>query len=436
MSGTNIAVVVAPELADTPATPKKKKKHGIPAKYILGAFVLGALFGYVFPSYGVAIKPVGDAFIKMIKMVVVPLIFSTLTVGIASTGDFKKVSRIGGKALIWFTFASTFALVLGLVLANVVKPGTGVELIQLAAPDSAGKAAPAFRSTTDLILAVIPTNIFEALSTANLLQIVFFSCFFGLAITAIGEKAQPVYRFMEGLAEIMFEITGYVMKVSPFGVFAFIAWTVGKYGLALVIPLGKLVLTLYLSVVIFVVLILGTACFFMRLNPFQVLRVIKEPLLIAITTCSSEAALPLLMEKLEKFGIPKHIVSFVLPTGYSFNLDGAALYKCMALMFIAQMYHIPMDLQTQLSMILFMVIVQKGSAGVPGMAFIGLSAGVVAFNLPMEGLFMIMGVDRILEMGRTGTNLAGNAIATFIVARWEKELPDDVIQAGYQKDYS
>lgn len=413
-------------------TPVKKKKNT--PIYILVALLGGIVFGYFFPSAAVSLKPLGDAFIKMIKMIIVPLVFATLVIGIAGTGDFKKMGRLGGKAMIWFTFASSIALVLGLVLANIIEPGSGVSVMKVAAPAGAGTVAK-LRSNTELLLSVIPTNIFEALSTANLLQVVFFSCFFGVALASLKERGKPVVDFMSSVAETMFVVTGYVMKFTPLGVFAFMAWTVGTYGLTLIVPLAKLIGTLYLGLVIFIVMVMWTACRVMKVSFFQLIRAIKQPLILAFTTCSSEAALPLMLENLQKFGVPKHVVSFVLPTGYSFNLDGSILYKCMALVFIAQMYNIPLSYSTQLMMLVTMMIVQKGSAGVPGAAFMGLSFGVVAFNLPMEGLFMIMGVDRILDMGRTSTNVIGNAVASLVVARWEGELSAEAIQLGYSKNY-
>ena len=410
---------------------KKKKKTPI---LIFAALIGGIVFGYFFPSVAISLKPVGDAFIKMIKMIIVPLVFATLVTGIAGTGDFKKMGRLGGKAMIWFTFASTIALVLGLVLANIIEPGSGVSVMKVDAPAGAAKVAQ-LRSTTDLLLGVIPTNIFESLSTANLLQVVFFSCFFGVALASLKERGKPVVDFMSAVAETMFVVTNYVMRFTPLGVFAFMGWTVGTYGLSLIVPLAKLIGTLYLGLIIFIVTVLWTACKVMKIRFFQLIRAIKQPLILAFSTCSSEAALPLMLENLQKFGVPKHVVSFVLPMGYSFNLDGSILYKCMALVFIAQMYQIPLSYSTQIMMLVTMAIVQKGSAGVPGAAFMGLSFGVVAFNLPMEGLFMIMGIDRILDMGRTSTNVIGNAIASLVVARWEGELPDETIQLGYLKSY-
>jgi proton glutamate symport protein len=416
------------------AAPAAKGKSKRQPYYILAALVAGIVFGYLFPAAADTLKPFGDAFVKMIKMIIVPLVLATLTTGIAGAGDFKKMGKLGGKTLLWFTFASTIALILGLVLANVIKPGSGVELMKVAPPSGAGKTLT-LMSNTDLLLSVIPSNIFEALATANMLQIVFFSCFFGVAVASLGSRGKPIIDFMTALMETMFAVTNYVMKLTPIAVFALVGWTVGKYGLDLIIPLGKLIATLYLGLVIFIVLVLWSACLVMKVSFFQVLRAMKQPLILAFTTCSSEAALPLMLENLQKFGVPKHIVSFVLPTGYSFNLDGSILYKCMALIFIAQMYNIPLDFSTQVMMLVTMAIVQKGSAGVPGAAFMGLSFGVVAFHLPMEGLFMIMGIDRLLDMGRTSTNVIGNAVASILVARWEGELPPEAVQAGYTKNY-
>lgn len=414
---------------EAPVRKKSKQPY-----YILAAMVCGIVFGYIFPHAADSLKPVGDAFIKMIKMIIVPLVLATLITGVAGTGDFKKMGRLGAKTLIWFTFASTIALVLGLILANVIEPGMGVPLMKVAAPAGAGKTLK-LMSNSELIMGVIPSNIFESLSKANMLQIVFFSCFFGVATAALKERGKPITDFFGSVMEAMFVVTGYVMKLTPIAVFALMGWTVGKYGLTLIIPLAKLIATLYLGLIIFIVCVLWATCAIMKVNFLQLLRALKQPLIIAFTTCSSEAALPLMLENLQKFGVPKHIVSFVLPTGYTFNLDGSILYKCMALVFIAQMYGIPLDTQTQIMMLITMAIVQKGSAGVPGAAFMGLSFGVVAFHLPMEGLFMIMGVDRLLDMGRTSTNVIGNAVASLLVSRWEGELPAAAVQAGYLKNY-
>jgi len=319
-------------------------------------------------------------------------------------------------------------------VSNVIQPGAGVAIINVD-PQAAAAAAKKSFSIIDVLVNVVPSNIVEAAATANLLQIVFFSCFFGVAVAAMKERGQIILRGAEAVQEAMFHVTNYVMKLTPIGVFGFAAFTVGRYGLKLVIPLAKLIGSLYLGLFLFILTVLVVACVLIKVNFFQLMRVIKEPLAIAFSTASSEAALPMTIEKLEKFGVPKHIIGFVLPTGYAFNLDGSVLYHIMAVVFIAQMYGIPMDLSAQILVILTLAVAQKGTAGVPGAAMIVLAAIIPMFNLPIEGLFMIIGVDRIMDMGRTAVNLAGNVIATLVVARWENELPDELIQAAYAKNY-
>jgi len=413
--------------------PATKKKVSL-AKRIFVALILGILFGHFYPAYGVALKPLGDVFLRMIKMLIVPLIFATLVTGVAGAGDFKKMGRLGLKTMIWFQLATTVAMIYGLIVSNVIQPGAGVAIINVD-PQAAAAAAKKSFSIIDVLVNVVPSNIVEAAATANLLQIVFFSCFFGVAVAAMKERGQIILRGAEAVQEAMFHVTNYVMKLTPIGVFGFAAFTVGRYGLKLVIPLAKLIGSLYLGLFLFILTVLVVACVLIKVNFFQLMRVIKEPLAIAFSTASSEAALPMTIEKLEKFGVPKHIIGFVLPTGYAFNLDGSVLYHIMAVVFIAQMYGIPMDLSAQILVILTLAVAQKGTAGVPGAAMIVLAAIIPMFNLPIEGLFMIIGVDRIMDMGRTAVNLAGNVIATLVVARWENELPDELIQAAYAKNY-
>jgi proton glutamate symport protein len=397
---------------------------------ILGALTAGIAFGWLCPEWAQSMKRLGDGFIKLIKMIIVPLVFSTLVMGIAGGGDFKQVSRMALKALLWFTFASTIAMALGLVLADVLQPGIGVHQIAVPPLDAAGKELHA-KSTVEVLLSIIPDNIFASLSEGNLLQVVFFACFLGIVLTAAGERGKPILALSASVADAMFRMTNYIVKISPIAVFALIGWSVGRYGLEVLLKLGQLVMTIYLGLFLFIAIILVPACAAIGINFLKLMRVIKDPLVLAFTTCSSEAALPALMERLENFGVPRHIVSFVLPTGYSFNLDGASVYKCMAMMFVAQMYHIEMPLQTQLSMLGLMLILQKGSAGVPGAALVTLLAGFKAFDLPLEGLAMIMSVDRIIEMGRTATNVIGNSVATLLVARWEGALPREAVARGH-----
>ena len=413
---------------------KNKKGIGLTTQIFI-ALVLGVVFGYVFPTYGQALKPVGDAFIRMIKMIVVPLIFSSLIMGIAGTGDFKKLGRLGAKAIIWFELATTLALFVGLLVANTFQPGVGVALATGADVSTAAAAAKKTISMVDMLVNIVPTNVVDAMGRGDMLQIILFSTFFGVAAAHLGAKGKPVVDLAISVAEIMFKFTWYVMKLAPLGVFALISFTVGKFGLGMLIPLAKLIGSLYFALVLFIILLLACASLIIRMNFFQLLRAIKEPILIAFSTASSEAALPIAMEKLEKFGVPKHIVTFVLPTGYTFNLDGSTLYSALAVIFIAQVYNIDFPLSTQLVMLVTLMMSTKGIAAVPGASLIVIAGTAAAFGLPVEGIGIILGVDRILDMARTACNLIGNCVAAVVVARWENELPDEVLQVAYAKNY-
>lgn len=411
----------------------KKKGMGL-ASQILLALVLGIIFGYIFPKWGMAIKPIGDIFIRMIKMIVVPLIFSSLVMGIAGTGDFKKLGRLGVKALIWFEAATTVALFIGLLIVNVFQPGVGV----VANVGDASVATNAAKKSIDMmqtIINIVPTNIVDGAARGDMLQIVFFSCFFGIAAAAIGSKGESVVNLCKSIAEVMFKFTYYVMKCAPIGVFALMAFTVGKFGLGMLIPLGKLILSLYFALVVFLALDFLVASLLTKVNFWHVLRALKEPMLIAFSTASSEAALPGAMEKLEQFGVPTHIVTFVLPTGYTFNLDGSTLYSCLAVVFIAQVYGIPFPLATQLLVVLTLMLSTKGIAAVPGASIIVIAGTAAAFGLPVEGIALILGVDRIMDMARTCCNLVGNCIAAVVVARWEHQLPDETLKVAYTQSY-
>ncbi len=411
----------------------KKNRIGLSAQIFI-ALILGVVFGYVFPDYGQALKPIGDAFIRMIKMIVVPLIFSSLVMGIAGTGDFKQLGRLGAKAIIWFEVATTIALFVGLLVANVFQPGVGVT-ITASDPSATANMAKKSIDMVTMLINIVPTNIVDAMSRGDMLQIILFSCFFGVAAAHIGEKGKPVVSLATSVAEVMFQFTGYVMKLAPLGVFGSIAYTVGKFGLAMLIPLAKLIFSLYFALIFFVFLLLIFATVVTKVNCFHLLRALKEPVLLAFSTAASEAALPIAMEKLQKFGVPKHIVTFVLPTGYTFNLDGSTLYSCLAVVFLAQMYGIDFPLQTQLVMLLTLMLSTKGIAAVPGASLIVIAGTAAAFGLPVEGIAIILGVDRILDMARTACNVIGNCIATVVVARWENELPNEVLQVAYTKDY-
>lgn len=406
------------------------KKIGL-GSWIMIAMFLGALFGYLFPHAGVALKIVGDLFIRMVKMIVVPLIFSALVMGIAGTGDFKKLGRLGVKALIWFEFATTLALVIGLSFANFVKPGVGVVVSGNLDVSAAQSYAQKTIDFTQMVLNIVPTNIIDGMARGDMLQIVFFSTFFGIAAAAIGAKGRPVVDLAKSVADIMFQFTGYVMKLAPFGIFGMMAYTVGKYGLGMLLPLGKLIGTLYLALAVFLAIILLLVRVLAGVKIMPILRLIKEPAVIAFTTTTSEAALPVAMKKLEKFGVPTNIVTFVMPTGYTFNLDGGTLYTALTFMFIAQVFGIHYTLGQQLMIMVMLMLATKGIACVPAGSFVVLAGAAASLGLPPEGIAMVLGVDRVLDMARTGCNLMGNCIASIVVARWEHALSDDTLKRTY-----
>lgn len=403
-------------------TEEKKKGMGIATQIIIG-LVLGVIFGHVFPQYGIDLKPIGDIFLRMIKMIVVPLIFSALVMGIAGTGDFKQLGRLGVKTLIWFECATTVALVIGLIAVNVLQPGAGINIASVGDTSAVDAAAKKSVDMVQMLVDIVPTNIVDSMAKGSMLQIVLFSTFFGVATAASGKLGEPVLKVADSVMQIMFHFTNYVMRLAPIGVFATISYTVGKYGLIMLVPLAKLILSLYFALVVFILLLCIAASLICQVNFFRLMKAVKEPLLLAFSTASSETALPLLLERLQELGIPKHIVTFVLPTGYSFNLDGGTLYSSLAVVFIAQVYGIPMDLGQQLMLVLTLMLATKGMAAVPGAVLITIAGTVAAFGLPIEGVALILGVDRILDMGRTATNVVGNTVATVVVAKWEKALP-------------
>jgi proton glutamate symport protein len=389
--------------------------------------VAGIALGALWPDAAVAIRPLADLFLRMIKMIIAPLIFSTLVVGIAGTGDLRAVGRIGVKAIVWFELATTVALVIGLVLVNVLQPGAGVTLT---GADTSNVAAMVGQQQTgwDILLHMVPTSVVDAMAKGDILQVVVFSSFFGVALAAIGPRGTPVVTFLDAVAQVMFRFTGYVMRFAPLGVMAAIAATVGGKGLGILLTLGKLVLTMYLGLAIFVVIVIGGAALVSRVPFFAFVRAIREPFLIAFTTASSEAALPKALEVMERFGVPKRIVSFVLPTGYSFNLDGSTLYLSVASIFVAQLAGIHLSIGQQLLMMLTLMVTSKGVAGVPRAALVILAAMLTTFHLPLEGAAILLGIDQLLDMGRTAVNVMGNCLATVVVARWEGEFDDDQMQ--------
>ena len=396
------------------------------AQIFIGLAV-GVAIGALVPDVGVAIKPLADAFLRMIKMIIAPLLFSTLVVGIAGTGDMKAMGRIGLKALIYFEAATTIALFLGLGLVNWFQPGSGVSVAGTATADVAAMATKQ-QSVTEIFLHLFPTSIFDAMARGDILQVVVFASFFGIALAGIGERGRPVLEFLESVAQVMFRFTAYVMKFAPLGVMAAMAATVGGRGLGILVTLGKLVGVMYLGLFVFLFIVIGGVAFLIRVPFFTFLRAIREPFLIAFTTASSEAALPKALEVMARFGVPRNIVGFVLPTGYSFNLDGTTLYLSIASVFVAQLAGLQMSLGQQLMMMLTLMLTSKGVAGVPRGALVVLTAALGTFGLPLEGAAILLGIDQILDMGRTAVNVTGNCLATAVVARWEGVLDDRQIE--------
>ena len=410
-----------PAAESSPAAPGRFP--GLTTQIFLG-LVTGIVLGAVWPEVGVAIRPLADLFLRMIKMIIAPLIFSTLVVGIAGTGDLRAVGRIGVKAILWFELATTVALAIGLALVNLLQPGAGVVLTH-ADTSSVAAMAGQQQSGWDILLHMVPTSVVDAMAKGDILQVVVFSSFFGVALAAIGPRGTPVVTFLDAVAQVMFRFTGYVMRFAPLGVMAALAATVGGKGLGILWTLGKLVFTMYLGLVIFVILVIGGAALVARVPFLAFVRAVREPFLIAFTTASSEAALPKSLEVMERFGVPKRIASFVLPTGYSFNLDGSTLYLSVASIFVAQLAGVHLSLGQQLVMMLTLMLTSKGVAGVPRASLVILAATLTTFNLPLEGAAILLGVDQLLDMGRTAVNVMGNCLATVVVARWEGEFDDE-----------
>jgi len=391
--------------------------------------LLGIAVGYLFPTFGVAVKPLADIFLRMIKMIIAPLLFSTLVVGIAGTGDLKTMGRIGLKAILYFEIATTIALFLGLALVNVFQPGAGVAMPIGADASAAAAMAQNQQGAWDIILHMFPASVVDAMARGDILQVVIFSMFFGIAIAAIGSRGQPVLEVLDSTAQAMFKFTGYVMAFAPIGVFAAIAATIGSKGVAILFTLGKLVALMYVGLTIFALIVLGAVSYIIRVPFLAFVKAIREPFLIAFTTASSEAALPKALEIMERFGVPKNIVGFVLPTGYSFNLDGSTLYLSLASVFVAQLAGIHMTFGQQLVMMLTLMLTSKGVAGIPRASLVVLAATVSQFGLPLEGAAILLGIDQIMDMGRTAVNVMGNCIATAVVARWEGVLDDEQMRS-------
>ena len=385
--------------------------------WIFISLLIGILLGVFFPEFSKGLAPISNIFLRLIRSIVGPLLFGTLVYGIAASGELKTMGRIALKAVTYFEIATTLALVIGLLMVNLMQPGAGVPLTEGGAAKLPALAKPA--SVGQIFEHAVPANIFESLAQNDVLQMVVFFFLFGAACSSIGSKAQPVIEFAGSVAEVMFRYTKYVMYVAPFGVGAAIAVTIGSKGVGVLFGLGKLVGTLYLAQTLFVVFVLGGALLIAKVPVAPFIKAVRQPFILAFSTASSEAALPLALENMERFGIPKHIVGFVLPTGYSFNLDGSTLYLSLASVFVAQAAGVHMPLGTQITMMLTLMLTSKGVAAVPRASLVILAGTLGTFQLPLEGITLILGVDALMDMCRTSVNLLGNCVATAVVARWE-----------------
>ena len=410
-----------------PGAPVRRKKlYQQLYVQVLAAIAAGILLGHFWPEQGTALKPLGDAFIKLVKMIIAPVIFLTVSTGIAGMSDMQKVGRVAGKAMIYFLCFSTLALIVGLVVANVIQPGSGLHinpasLDAKAVQSYAAKAHDA--SIVGFLTNIIPDTIVGAFASGDILQVLFFSVLFGLSLAMVGERGKPVLDILQSLSAPIFKLVSILMKAAPIGAFGAMAFTIGRYGIGSIANLAMLIGTFYLTAAIFIVVILGAVAKYNGFSIFALIRYIKEEILLVIGTSSSEAALPSLMEKMEAAGCKRSVVGLVVPTGYSFNLDGTNIYMTLAALFIAQAMDIHLPLGDQVLLLLVAMLSSKGAAGITGAGFITLAATLsVVPTVPVAGMALILGIDRFMSECRAVTNFIGNAVATIVVARWEGEL--------------
>lgn len=426
---------MATTFAHAPALPARPRKfYQQLYVQVLFAIAAGMLIGHFWPEQGAALKPLGDAFIKLVKMIIAPVIFLTVATGIAGMSDMQKVGRVAGKAMIYFLVFSTLALVVGLIVSNVVQPGSGLhispEILDAKAVQTyATKAHDA--SVVGFLQNIIPDTVVGAFASGDILQVLFFSVLFGVSLSMVGERGKPVLDFLQALSAPIFKLVAVLMKAAPIGAFGAMAFTIGRYGIGSVANLAMLIATFYLTAALFILVVLGAVC---RYNGFSILaliRYIKEEILLVIGTSSSEAALPSLMEKMEAAGCKRSVVGLVVPTGYSFNLDGTNIYMTLAALFIAQAMDIHLPLGDQIVLLLVAMLSSKGAAGITGAGFITLAATLsVVPAVPVAGMALILGIDRFMSECRAVTNFIGNAVATIVVARWEGELDQDQLRAA------
>jgi aerobic C4-dicarboxylate transport protein len=412
--------------------PKKKPFYANLWVQVLIAIAVAVAFGYLSPAKAIAMKPLGDGFIRLITMVISLIIFCTVVSGIASMQDLKKVGRVGGKALLYFEVVSTVALFIGLVVGNVVHPGSGfnvtaANLDAKAVADYAGQAKA--QSVTDFLLHIIPTTIVDAFAKGDILQVVFIAILFGLALSTLGSRGKPLVTLLDSLTSAIFTIVNMLMRLAPIGAFGAMAFTVGKYGIASLGPLAKLIATFYVTSILFVLIVLGTVAALAGFNIVKFLLYIKEEILLVLAVSSSEPALPTLMEKLENLGCSKALVGLVVPTGYTFNTDGTSIYMTLAALFVAQATNTHLTLSQQLTIFAVATLTSKGASGVQGAAFVALVATLTVIpTIPVAGMALILGIDRFMSMFRALINMIGNGVATLVVARWEHELTREALQ--------
>ncbi len=393
---------------------------------VLVAITLGVIVGVVAPDLGKAARPIGDTFVNLVKMVIAPIIFLTIVLGVANMQDVKKVGRVGGKAFLYFEVVTTFALAIGLIVVNVTQPGAGLDVSALAKGDVSKYAAAAGEMRfVDFVTHIVPPSVVGAFANGEILQIVFFALLFGVALTGLGDAGRPLVAGLERLSQVFFRITAIVMRVAPIGAFGAMAYTIGAFGLRTLLPLGRLMLDVYLTMFLFVFVVLNVIAWRAGFSLWQLLKYIREEILIVLGTSSSEAALPRMLDKMERYGCAKSVVGLVIPAGYSFNLDGTSIYLSMATLFIAQAFRVHLTLGQQLSVLAVLMVTSKGAAGVTGSGFIVLASTLGAMKVvPVEGIALVLGVDRFMSEARAITNLIGNAVATVVIAKSENAFSE------------
>ena len=412
-----------------PGDGRRKPLYTILYVQVIVAIAIGVVLGYVAPDTGAAMRPLGDGFIKLVRMMIAPIIFSVVVVGIAKMGDLKAVGRIGIKALVYFEVISTLALVIGLVVVNILQPGAGINADPVSLdPDAVSAYATSAEnlSTVDFLLNIIPTTVVGAFATGQILQVLLFSVMFGIALLQLGERGRPLVSLIEQFSFGLFKMIHMIMRVAPIGAFGAMAFTIGQYGIGTLLQLGQMMAGVYLTCAFFVFVVLGGVCRLAGFSIWKFLKYIREEIVITIGTSSSEAVLPRLMNKLERLGCSRSVVGLVVPTGYSFNLDGTSIYMTMGAIFISQATNTPLSMSQQLGLLGLAILTSKGSAALTGGAFVTLAATLSAFPVvPVAGLALLIGIDRFMSEARALTNLIGNGVATVFIARWEGALDVD-----------